>query len=297
MIKKSPEMGCLNGRVFVDKARTAFSYILKQIPENRILLPSYIGINDKEGSGVFDPIAENNVPYDFYNLNRDLSIDMADFQKKLKDPKVKAALVIHYFGFVQNDIEKIARICREHKKYLIEDCAHSLLSEYNGRETGAFGDASFFSLHKILPMDGGGMLQINNPHLHTDLEDTEHVKLFSKFDLRKIAGIRRDNYLYLLEKLKSVSGIEVLYPELPSGIVPLNFPILLKNKDRDEFYYEMLDFGVELVSLYYRLIEQIGEEYENSHYLSKHITNLPIHQSVTHHDIDEMVYLIGKVLE
>ncbi len=300
MIKKHPaEAVCLKRRIFLDKGRTAFSYILKQIGrDNKILLPSYIGINDKEGSGVFDPIEEYNIEYIFYNLNKDLSIDMDDFNEKLNDTKIKSVLVIHYFGFVQTDIEKIANICKKHNKLLIEDCAHSLLSKYKNKELGSFGDASFFSLHKILPMDGGGILQINNPKIkNPEISDTDHINLFSKFDFLKIANMRRNNYQYLLEKLKELSAIEILYPKLPKGIVPLNFPILIKNINRDKVYFEMQERGIELVSLYYRLIEQIGREYSNSYYISKHITNLPIHQAITYSDIDKMAEELKSILE
>jgi len=275
------------------------SYILKQIGrENKILLPSYIGINDKEGSGVFDPIVENKIEYTFYNLNRDLSIDMNDFLNKLKDPKIKSVLVIHYFGFVQTDIEQLAMLCKKHDKFLIEDCAHSLLSKYKNKNLGSFGDASFFSLHKILPVKGGGILQINNPEIKDPkTADTDHIKLFSKFDFDKIAKIRIENYLYLLKKLKQLSSIEILYPNLQKDIVPLNFPMLIKGKNRDKVYFEMLERGVELVSLYYRLVEQIGQEYSNSYYISEHITNLPIHQAITHSDIDKMAQELKTILE
>lgn len=284
-------------KIFVDKGRIAFSYILKHI-KGRILLPSYIGINDKEGSGVFDPIIENKTKYEFYNLNKDLSIDMEDFLNKVKDPQIKSVLVIHYFGFMQTDIEKIAEICKKNNKYLIEDCAHSLLSKHKNKELGSFGDASFFSLHKILPIENGGILQINNPKIKIKkIKNTGHAKLFNNFDFKKIAEIRRKNYLYLLNKLKSFSTIEILYPKLQEDIVPVNFPILIKNKDRDSIYFAMRDKNIELVSLYYRLIEQIDKKYSNSYYISKHITNLPIHQAITFKDIDEMVQGLKEVLE
>ncbi|HII29724.1 hypothetical protein COT48_06335 [Candidatus Woesearchaeota archaeon CG08_land_8_20_14_0_20_47_9] len=297
-VRKLPEEAvCLKRRIFVDKGRTAFSHILRLIPaNNRILLPAYIGINDKEGSGVFDPIRELGMKYAFYNINKDLSIDMKDFIAKVKDPSINSVLVIHYFGFVQGDIEEIASICRKHHKYLVEDCAHALMSTYSGKKLGSFGDASFFSLHKSLPIKEGGILQINNPEIKDpDIEDSEHIKLFPKFDLEEIARIRRENYLYMLDKLKC-AGIEILYPQLPDWIVPLNFPILIKNKDRDKVYFEMLDRGIELISLYYRLIEQIGKGYESSYYISKRITNLPIHQDVTRLDIDRMVRGLKEIV-
>ena len=298
IVKKKPvDHSFLRKIIFADKARNAFTHILRRIgPHTKILLPAYIGINDKEGSGVFDPIRQNNIDYEFYNLNLNLSIDIEDFKKKIKDPNVNAVLVIHYFGFLQTDINQIVKICKEQNKYLIEDCAHSLLSEFQGKELGSFGDVSFFSLHKFLSMQNGGILQINNSKLKDiEVNNTKHITEFINYDLKKIANIRRNNYLYLLNKLKNVSSINILYPHLPPGIVPMNFPIFVKN--RDQIYFSMNKNGIEITSLYHRIIDQIGEEYVNSHYISKHITNLPIHQDVTYSDIDKMVEELKNVLK
>lgn len=304
MIRKSPDPEtCSQRKFFLNKGREAFSLLLKQLLNQfgfgyKILLPSYIGINDKEGSGVFDPVEENGLNYEFYRLNEDLSVDFSDLLNKIKDPEVKVVLVIHYFGFPSSGLDQLVQICKRYNKYLIEDCAHSLLSEYNHNQLGRFGDASFFSLHKVLPLESGGMLQINSPEIKTPpIIDTDHIRLFPKFDFEKISKIRRENYIYLLDKIKLLPGVKVLFPELPAGVVPLNFPILITDRNRDEVYFKMQERGIELVSLYYRIIDQIGEKYAYSHYLSKHITNLPIHQSVTFSDIDQMVQELTAVLQ
>lgn len=303
MIKKSPDPEtCTQRRFFLNKGREAFSLILKQLlkqmnPGSKILLPSYIGINDKEGSGVFDPVEENRLRYEFYQINEDLSVDFSDFLIKIKDPEIKIILIIHYFGFPSSGLDQLVKICKRYNKYLVEDCAHSLCSEYNHKRLGSFGDASFFSLHKVLPINGGGMLQINNSEIKDpEIVDTGHIKLLPKFDLEKISKIRRENYAYLLNRAQQLPGIKILFPELPVGVVPLNFPILITERNRDEIYFKMQERGIELVSLYYRIIDRIGGEYTSAHYLSKHITSLPLHQSITFPDIDRMVRELAAIL-
>ena len=47
---------------FANSARESFSIILKYIffkSDKKILMPSYIGETEKEGSGVFDPVRKN----------------------------------------------------------------------------------------------------------------------------------------------------------------------------------------------------------------------------------------------
>jgi dTDP-4-amino-4,6-dideoxygalactose transaminase len=70
---------------------------------------------------------------------------------------VKAALIINYFGFLQPFRMEIKRLCQERGITLIEDCAHSLLTE----GTGLAGDVSIYSFRKLLLVPDGGGLRMN----------------------------------------------------------------------------------------------------------------------------------------
>jgi perosamine synthetase len=72
--------------------------------------------------------------------------------------------VIHYLGWPA-PLEEIAAICRQHGSMLVEDCALSMLSEYNGAPLGSFGDFSIFCLYKSLPVPNGGVLVQNRGRL------------------------------------------------------------------------------------------------------------------------------------
>jgi UDP-N-acetylbacillosamine transaminase len=75
------------------------------------------------------------------------------------EKKPKALIVTHLYG-MPADIEEIAKICKEHDVYLIEDAAESLGATFHGRHTGTFGDFGIYSFNgnKILTTSGGGML-------------------------------------------------------------------------------------------------------------------------------------------
>jgi len=79
------------------------------------------------------------------------------------DKKPKALIITHLYGQCA-DIEKIAKICRLHGIYLIEDAAESLGATYKGKHTGTFGDFGIYSFNgnKILTTSGGGMLVSEN---------------------------------------------------------------------------------------------------------------------------------------
>lgn len=307
MIKKHPYKTeeHLNRIYLLPSARIGLKCIFDVLnlnKQNKILLPSYIGITDKEGSGVFDPIMEKKVGFEFYKINKNLTIDMNDFSKKIKKKDIKAALVIHYFGFVQCDLKKIVEICKKNKVYLIEDCAHAFMSKYRDRYLGTWGDASIFSLQKSLPISDGGLLTINNkklknPRVANYRISEKTLKSLCRFDIEEINEIRRKNYALLVKKISNLPGIQILYKKLPNGIVPLNLPILIKNIDRNKVYFKLLDKKIETTSLYYRIIKQIDRrEFPVSYYISGHILNLPIHQDITIKDIEYMVRGLKEVL-
>jgi perosamine synthetase len=73
--------------------------------------------------------------------------------------KTKAILVIHNYGVI-SDIEEVKKITEKHQLYLIEDCAEAILSQYQNKYAGSFGDISTFSFHatKTIACGEGGAI-------------------------------------------------------------------------------------------------------------------------------------------
>lgn len=308
MIEKKPELNkkFLKKEYLMPRGRSALLQAMKLLKldkKSKILLPSYIGINDKEGSGVFDPIIELGVGYEFYKLDEDLSVNKEEFAKKIKQDEVKAALVIHYFGFYQRNFDYVLKICKINQKYLIEDCAHAFNSFYRNKKLGRYGDIGFYSIHKFLPTDDGGILLINNNNIEIPAglkDEISHrtLMILQKSDIKQINKARRENFLYLLKRIKQIKGIRAFYNQFPEGIVPLNFPVLIEKGDRNDIYFKLLGEEIETVSLYHQMIPQIKkEEYPISHYISNHILNLPIHQDITRDNIDTILKELRNILE
>jgi hypothetical protein len=93
----------------------------------------------------------------FYDVQPDLNIDPDEIRKKLKQGRVRMILITDYFGFLQPYRREIRQICDEQGICLVEDCAHSLLTE----GAGEVGDFAIYSFRKILPVPDGGGLRIN----------------------------------------------------------------------------------------------------------------------------------------
>jgi dTDP-4-amino-4,6-dideoxygalactose transaminase len=308
MITKSPvdKTSFIKPLIFTNAARAAFNHVLQNLSTKinvRILLPSYIGITDREGSGVLDPIISNNILFEFYTLDKQLNADINDLNQKLKTGNYNVLLVIHYFGFVQKNIEYIAKVCKEKNIILIEDCAHALVSKYQGSYAGDFGDFSFFSFHKYLASTDGGMLKINNKTFNLtslpikfQIENTT-LSIFYTSDYNRIAEKRIANYLYLKKGIEDIGQLEILFPNIEMGTVPMNLPVIINNGKREELYFYLMDIEIPTIALYYRLIPQINkDQYPVSIFLSKNILNLPIHQDIEESDLDTLIIALKRFL-
>ncbi|HZN86518.1 MAG TPA: DegT/DnrJ/EryC1/StrS family aminotransferase [Burkholderiales bacterium] len=61
-------------------------------------------------------------------------------------PRTRAAIVVHLFGQCA-EMPPIAELCRKKGLVLIEDCAQSIGADWDGRQSGAWGDFGCFSFY------------------------------------------------------------------------------------------------------------------------------------------------------
>lgn len=106
----------------------------------------------------------------YVDCNDDYNMSLADLQKKITE-KTKAIVIQHTFG-QPADLEKIQQFCKEHNLLLIEDCAHALGAEFQGKKVGTFGDVAFFSFarDKVISCVYGGMAVTNNEKIGAKLK-------------------------------------------------------------------------------------------------------------------------------
>ena len=94
---------------------------------------------------------------DYYHLD-------ADKIEERINKKTKAILLVHLYGQAVN-LDKILKIAKKYKLYVIEDCAQAHGTEYKNKKVGTFGEVGCFSFYptKNLGAFGdGGAIVTNN---------------------------------------------------------------------------------------------------------------------------------------
>lgn len=271
-------------------ARSAFKALLETsgfCSTGTVLLPAFVGWSRREGSGVYDPVRETGARSLFYKVGRDLAVDLADFGRLLDGTGPFLVVLIHYYGFVSKGAKRAARMAKDRGAFVLEDQAHSLLTDWVGGATGQLGDASIYSLHKIFAVETGGALALaqgSSEELIACLTGHASATKWSiepwQQDLHGISAIRRRNARFLLRELAPLrERIRPLWTSLPRSVVPQTLPCIVVRDDRDLLYERLNAAGFGAVSLYHTLIDAINAgSYPDSHWLSKRVINLPVHQ-------------------
>ena len=84
------------------------------------------------------------------------NLDLAAVETAIT-PKTRAVIVVHLYGSM-TDLTKLQQLCKKHKLFLIEDCAHQHGSFWKGKGVGSFGQVSSWSFQesKVLSSGEGG---------------------------------------------------------------------------------------------------------------------------------------------
>jgi dTDP-4-amino-4,6-dideoxygalactose transaminase len=291
---------------FTNSARTAFRIILENMRISAgcsILLPAYVGVSEREGSGLWDPVVATNVPASFYAIDESLAPDQDGLEARLSSGLHPLLLVVHYFGFVHVDLQRLKQACRRYGVILIEDCAHIPFGAFGEDGPGTYGHAAFYSLHKTIPVSTGGALQLNDETLpeptlsQADRCDPRSLEQLLRTDVAATVHKRRENYRWLAKRLKNAKRLTIPYAELGDQ-VPLNFPIQVHDGLREKLYFALMSAGLPTIALYYRLIDAISpDEFPVSHLVSQRILNLPVHQDTDIADLRQLTDALEAAIE
>ena len=146
----------------------------------------------------------------FIDVDRDtMGLSPEKLEEYLKKHKnIKAAVSMHTFGHPCK-INAIKEVCERYNVILVEDCAESLGSFYNGVHTGNFGliAAVSFNGNKTITTGGGGMLLFNDDKLADKAKHlTTQAKIPHRWEFRHDAI----GYNYRMPNLNAALGLAQL---------------------------------------------------------------------------------------
>ena len=143
---------------FTLRGRDAIAIAVKHFglkKPDTVLLPGYLC------TIIVDPFV-NEFNSEYYDIEKDLSIDPEKIELILKSRQIKILYIIHYYGFLHKNLKELSQLCKKYNVLLWEDHAHSALS----RISYEYADAIIFSFRKLYPIpDGGGLWMSNSPPL------------------------------------------------------------------------------------------------------------------------------------
>lgn len=111
---------------------------------------------------------------DTYNIDPDKILEAIT-------SKTKAIMPVHYAG-QPCDMKSIMEIADDYNLIVIEDAAHAIGAEYNGKKIGCFGDATCFSFYATKNMTTGEGGAIT----------TDNDKMADKLRVLRLHGISKD---------------------------------------------------------------------------------------------------------
>ena len=95
-----------------------------------------------------------------------LSINLKKVKKAIsQNENVKALILQHTYGMINEEINEIKEFCLQNKICLIEDCCHLPLRKISSKKNyGDYGDFAFYSFENGKPiiLGKGGSLIVNN---------------------------------------------------------------------------------------------------------------------------------------
>jgi dTDP-4-amino-4,6-dideoxy-D-glucose/dTDP-4-amino-2,4-dideoxy-beta-L-xylose transaminase len=188
------------------------------------------------------PILGNNMNIKWVDVDsKTLNMDLDDLARKIS-PKTKAIMLVHWGGYPV-DLDKVKEIQSMSEMYygfkpaVIEDCAHSFGSSFNGQPIGSHGNICTFSFQAIkhlTSVDGGALiLPHNNLYKRAKLLrwygiDREN----NNKDFRCEANIEEWGFKFHMNDVNAAVGMENL-KEVDENVIK-------KHKDNAKYYDENL---------------------------------------------------------
>lgn len=271
-------------------------------------------------------ITENGAKPIYIDSDPNTYLMNVDLIESMITKNTKAILPVHLYGQTC-DMDRIQEIACKYNLYILEDCAQSHGSKWNGKISGTMGTLAAFSFYPTKPLGAfgdAGAVVTNDDCL------AEKIRLLRNYGSRikyinesigrnsrldefqaaclsvGLAHLNRTNNIRIeiAEKyLSSIYNKKITLPStnpLATHVYHL-FPLLVENQK--EFQDYLLSEGVKS-QIHYPIPPYVAEcykyqgyswnDYPNASYIAQHEVSLPIYSGMSKEDVDEVIKIVNN---
>lgn len=271
--------------IFLNSGRTCLNYINCILPIGKILTPNYLCSSMKMDREIIS-----------YNIIDQLTIDYFDLKNIINNSEnIVAILIVNYFGRIDQNIEIIQELCESNNICIIEDRTHNFITENND-----YGDITFSSLRKTLPIIDGAYLHIRkdmNLSIQLNINMNPYQSLtfsYLKYLNCKIFGSLLKNFklMKFIWRPLLLQSDDMFEDNNYNYKIPSISMFILKHLDLEKIYNKRIENNkylfteLETCSFYDEYVGSFGfpvkfnDEEERNHFRNKLIQNniyCPIH--------------------
>ncbi len=116
-------------------------------PGQEVIVPAYMWV-----SVVASVVNQGAIPV-LADIDETFCLNPAEVERRITS-RTRGIIMVHMSGAPGN-VKAIQKIAREHKLFLLEDCAQCNGGKVNGQHVGTFGDLGVFSFQMNKNMSAG----------------------------------------------------------------------------------------------------------------------------------------------
>lgn len=268
-------------------------------------------------------ITENGAIPVFVEPDAYFNIDVEKIEAAITS-RTKAIMVVHLYGQASN-MEKLVEIAEKHNLPIIEDCAQSHGSCYNGKMTGTYGISGCFSFY---PTKNLGAFGDAGAIVTDDEAFANKIRMMRNYGSRvryynEIEGInsRLDEMQAALLRVKlqhieelnnerkeiakrydtGITNEKIAKPDIRSGAEHIYHQYVIRTKERESLQKYLLENGIQ-TQIHYPVPPHLAECYERLGYkvgdfpitemYADEVLSLPNYTGMT---VEEQNYVIEKL--
>ena len=292
--------------IALNTARNAIEYLLIANNYKKIYIPYFTC------EVILQPIKKLKIAYSFYSINEDLE-PIFDFNLLNKNT---AFLYTNYFGikdkYIQNKLPKLTNIIIDNaqsffsNEYAYFDSFNSA-RKFFGVPDGAylysqkkinqkFDTAISYKRmeHLLIRLDinaqtGYEFFKKNDESLHhLPIQKMSNLttQILSTIQYKKIATIRKNNFLYLHKNLINFNKLKI---DILKNSIPLSYPLILK---KEGVYKKLIKNNIYIPLYWQNLLNETQNSNTIEYIYAKKILHLPIDHRINYEHLNTILKII-----